>query len=72
MPRSLINLYNKKILLAPLDWGLGHAARCVPLIKQLQKQQNSLVIACTSEQRQFLVKEISEVEFVALFGYNMY
>jgi len=72
VPRSLINLYNKKILLAPLDWGLGHAARCVPLIKQLQKQQNSLVIACTGEQQIFLEKEINRIEFVTLFGYNMH
>jgi uncharacterized protein (TIGR00661 family) len=71
VPIFPINLYNKKIILAPLDWGLGHAARCVPLIKQLQKQQNSLVIACTREQQQFLEQEISEVEFVDLFGYNM-
>ena len=71
MPIFPINLYNKKIILAPLDWGLGHAARCVPLIKQLQKQQNSLVIACTSQQQQFLEQEISGVEFVFLFGYNM-
>jgi UDP:flavonoid glycosyltransferase YjiC (YdhE family) len=24
----------KRILVVPLDWGLGHAARCVPLIRQ--------------------------------------
>ncbi|HXU25886.1 MAG TPA: glycosyltransferase [Bacteroidia bacterium] len=71
MLSSPINLYNKKILLAPLDWGMGHAARCVPLIKQLQQQQNSLVIACTKQQQQFLEQEISGVEFASLFGYNM-
>lgn len=26
---------NKTIFISPLDWGLGHATRCVPLIKQL-------------------------------------
>jgi uncharacterized protein (TIGR00661 family) len=69
---SPINLYNKKILLAPLDWGMGHAARCVSLIKQLQHQQNNLVIACTNQQQKFLEQEISGVEFVILFGYNMH
>jgi uncharacterized protein (TIGR00661 family) len=68
---SPINLYNKKVLLAPLDWGMGHAARCVPLIKQLQQQQNSLVIACTNQQKNFLEQEISGAEFAPLFGYNM-
>jgi uncharacterized protein (TIGR00661 family) len=71
VPISPINLYNKKIILAPLDWGLGHAARCVLLIKQLQQQQNNVVIACTSEQQKFLKQEVSGIEFVSLFGYNM-
>lgn len=26
---------SKKILLVPLDWGLGHTTRCIPIIKQL-------------------------------------
>ncbi|HKC69446.1 MAG TPA: glycosyltransferase [Bacteroidia bacterium] len=72
MPSSPINLYNKKIVLAPLDWGMGHAARCVPLLKKLQQQQNSIVIACTTQQQKFLEQEISGVEFVNLFGYNMH
>ena len=24
-----------RILVAPLDWGLGHATRCIPIIKEL-------------------------------------
>jgi hypothetical protein len=27
---------NPVVLVCPLDWGLGHAARCVPVIRQLQ------------------------------------
>lgn len=50
---------------------MGHAARCVPLIKQLQQQQNDVVVACTSQQRKFLEQEVNGVEFVTLFGYNM-
>lgn len=65
------NIHNKKILIAPLDWGLGHAARCVPLIKQLQEQNNHVVIACNTQQKTFLQQEIKDVAFVDLFGYNM-
>ncbi len=71
MPLTQLDLFNKKILLAPLDWGLGHAARCVPLIKQLQQQKNSLVIACTTVQKSFLQQEITGVTYVYLFGYNV-
>ena len=67
-----INLHYKKVLIAPLDWGLGHTARCVPLIKQLQQQNNSIVIACNPQQKAFLQQEIRDVVFVDLFGYNMH
>lgn len=36
----------KNILIAPLDWGLGHASRCVPLIKELSKN-NRIIIGST-------------------------
>ncbi|MBU3745270.1 MAG: glycosyl transferase family 28, partial [Sediminibacterium sp.] len=26
---------NIKVLVAPLDWGLGHATRCIPIIAAL-------------------------------------
>ena len=71
MPAANLNLFDKKILLAPLDWGLGHAARCVPLIKRLQQQNNHFIIACTKQQKQFLQQELNDVEYVDLFGYNI-
>ena len=67
----MYHLNEKKILLTPLDWGLGHVARCVPLIKQLQQQNNTLVIACTEKQKSFLQKELTGVTYVDLFGYNV-
>lgn len=34
-----------KILLAPLNWGLGHATRCIPLVRQFLEQGNEVVLA---------------------------
>lgn len=34
-----------KILVCPLNWGLGHATRCIPLIEQLLQEGNEVVIA---------------------------
>ena len=31
------NTANKTILIAPLNWGLGHATRCIPIIQELEK-----------------------------------
>jgi UDP:flavonoid glycosyltransferase YjiC (YdhE family) len=66
-----IPYHNKRILVCPLDWGLGHAARCVPLIRQLQAQQNYIVAGCTGWQRSFLESELSNVAYTELFGYNV-
>lgn len=37
---------NKIIFIAPLDWGLGHATRCVPLIKKLSIH-NTIILGIT-------------------------
>jgi len=62
---------NKRVLVCPLDWGLGHAARCVPLIKLLQEQNNKVIVACNEKQKSFLLNEVTGVEFVDLFGYDV-
>ena len=35
----------KKILIAPLNWGLGHATRCIPIIKALEENGFEPIIA---------------------------
>lgn len=35
----------KRILIAPLDWGLGHATRCVPMIDRFLAKGHTLVFA---------------------------
>jgi len=35
----------KRILVAPLDWGLGHAARCVPIVRMLLERGHEVMIA---------------------------
>lgn len=40
-------LANKKILVSPLDWGLGHATRCIPIIQSLIQHQCEVVIAAS-------------------------
>lgn len=34
-----------RILVCPLDWGIGHATRCVPVIKQLQDENHEIILA---------------------------
>lgn len=35
----------KKVLVCPLNWGLGHATRCIPIIERLITNGNEVIIA---------------------------
>jgi uncharacterized protein (TIGR00661 family) len=65
------NFIAKTILIAPLDWGLGHASRCIPIIKYLQKRNCKIVIATSGEQLSLLNNEFPGLEYVPLKGYNV-
>ena len=45
----LNSIRNKRILLSPLNWGLGHVTRSIPIIKELIKH-NEVYICCDEEQ----------------------
>lgn len=60
----------KKILIAPLDWGLGHATRCIPVIKALLEQNYRVVVAGSGRSLALLKKEFPELTFYHLPSYN--
>ena len=59
---------NKTVLICPLDWGLGHAARCVPVINAFLKKGLDVIIAADKGALAFLKQAFSgrEVTFVVL------
>tara|TARA_X000000368_G_scaffold380772_1_gene336784 strand:- start:6238 stop:7287 length:1050 start_codon:yes stop_codon:yes gene_type:complete len=61
----------KRILLAPLDWGIGHATRCVPIIKALIANNFTVVIAADGRPLHLLSKEFPKLEIIRLPGYNI-
>lgn len=61
-----------RILLAPLDWGLGHATRCIPVIRELLKQDVEVWIAGEGAQEILLKKEFPELTFLSLPGYRIH
>jgi UDP-N-acetylglucosamine:LPS N-acetylglucosamine transferase len=67
----LVNRKKHLALIAPLDWGLGHTIRCIPIIRELIEQGFEVVIACNSEQRIVLSAEFAKLHFVNLTGYNV-
>lgn len=60
----------KTIFIAPLDWGLGHATRCVPVIKQLQ-QENKIIIGVTALTKKVFDEEFPQIQQLQIPGYNV-
>ena len=59
----------KKILIAPLDWGLGHATRCIPVVRELLAQDAKVAIAADGRPYDLLKREFPSLEFIHLPGY---
>jgi hypothetical protein len=60
-----------KILLVPLDWGLGHATRCIPIVKELLSLKCDVIIAAAGGQKALLEEEFPFLPFVELPGYGV-
>ena len=60
----------KNILICPLNWGLGHATRCVPIIRALCNQGHKVIIAADKGPLAFLRKAFPNLEFIELPGFE--
>lgn len=61
----------KRVLIAPLNWGLGHATRCIPIIKTLQARGHSVFIASDGDALKVLQREFPELPSFELPSYNV-
>ena len=61
----------KRILIAPLDWGLGHATRCIPIIKELLTLDCEVLIAADKKIFLLLKKEFPNTVFLPCKGYEI-
>jgi len=58
----------KKVLVCPLDWGIGHATRCVPLIGILREMGWEVWLATDGRPYEFLRKEIPGLNLIRFPG----
>jgi predicted glycosyltransferase len=58
-----------KILICPLNWGLGHATRCVPIIRKYLSDRHEVVLAADGYPLEFLKLEFPELETLELPSY---
>ncbi len=61
----------KTILIAPLDWGLGHASRCIPIIHKYLQEGHKVIIAGTYETNKFISTEFPNLEYLTMPGYRV-
>ncbi|MDA3616758.1 glycosyltransferase [Polluticaenibacter yanchengensis] len=65
------NANSLNVLIAPLDWGLGHTTRCIPVVKALLQRHCNVFIACNHWQQSFLERECGNLTYIKLEGYNI-
>ncbi|MEO5650935.1 MAG: glycosyltransferase family protein [Ginsengibacter sp.] len=65
------NIERPRILICPLDWGLGHATRCIPIIKELIALNCEVMIAADTSTFSLLKKEFPAIVFLRIKGYEM-
>lgn len=71
MSKQFILTKQKTILVCPLDWGLGHATRCIPLIHQFISENSRVIIGTSGSQKALLQKEFPSLTFIELKGYEV-
>ena len=60
------------VLIAPLDWGLGHATRCIPIIRILTNSGWRVLLAANGNTATLLKNEFPNLTLLPLDGYNIH
>jgi uncharacterized protein (TIGR00661 family) len=60
-----------RVLIAPLDWGLGHATRCIPVIQELLANDCEVIVAAENATKSLLQNEFPQLHFLSLDGYGI-
>ena len=55
-----------KIFIAPLNWGLGHATRCIPLVRQYLEQGDEVVLGGDGESLLLLQRHFPQLRVIQL------
>lgn len=66
---SFDNIKNQRILLSFLNWGKGHLSRCIDVCRKLERQGNTLLIACEEEDFAVLSSYVTPLKYLPFPGY---
>ena len=62
----------KSVCISPLDWGLGHATRCITLIRALESLHYKIYIATEGKHEAILREAFPNAIFLKLRGYRIW
>jgi len=65
------NFNIQKVLVAPLDWGLGHATRDISIIRALMANGYEVIIGAEGAQASLLQTEFPSLQIIPLAGYHV-
>lgn len=65
-------LKKKNIFLSPLDWGLGHATRCIPLIRELKQQNITVIVGASGKIAHVIESEFPDIKIIPFSGYGIW
>ena len=57
-----------RVLVCPLDWGIGHATRCVPVIDTLKKTGCEVIVAAGGRPLEFIRKAFPDLRVIEFPG----
>lgn len=61
----------KRVIVAPLDWGLGHATRDVPIIHHLQAAGHEVTLVADGRPFDFLSRRFPDLKIIRCPGYDI-
>jgi uncharacterized protein (TIGR00661 family) len=61
----------RRILISPLNWGLGHAGRMIPLALELKKRGNEIIFGADKSLIHVLEKDLHDITIIQIPGIRM-
>ena len=61
----------RRILISPLDWGLGHASRIIPIINRLLEQGDNVIIASSGLSLNLLQQHFPQLKSIEIPSFKM-
>ena len=67
MVRTILKSNSIRIFIAPLNWGLGHATRILPLIREFLRRGDQVYVAAGDRALQLLKTEVTDCIFIDFY-----